>query len=246
MQEIKCKPEQFPFDAFHGRRLRGRAARPQPVERRRLRQPPADGRRRDRLPDAARLRQGRRDDGRPEGGPRDRRHRRTASASGASTCRTAANSTTRTTPTSSTGSRARAPRPRAWMAAKPEQPLALMGDWNVAPLDTDVWDIAVFEGTPTSAPPERDAFAALRGGRADRRRPPAPARGLHLLGLQAAALPAQRGHAHRLHPRLEAVRRPRLERRASTATSARATPRATTCRSSSTSTSTPRTTTTGR
>ena len=40
MQEIKCKPEQFPAQAVRGRRLRACSPRPQPVERRRLRQPP--------------------------------------------------------------------------------------------------------------------------------------------------------------------------------------------------------------
>lgn len=47
----------------------------------------------------------------------------------------------------------------AWLAANPEQPLALMGDWNVAPLDTDVWDLAAFEGSTHVSAPERAAFA---------------------------------------------------------------------------------------
>jgi len=45
-----------------------------------------------------------------------------------------------------------------WLAARPDQPLALMGDWNVAPLDTDVWDVSVFEGHTHVSQPERDAF----------------------------------------------------------------------------------------
>ncbi|WP_440709335.1 exodeoxyribonuclease III [Herbiconiux sp. YIM B11900] len=48
-----------------------------------------------------------------------------------------------------------------WLAAHPEQPLALMGDWNVAPLDTDVWDRALFEGSTHVSEPERDAFRAF-------------------------------------------------------------------------------------
>lgn len=36
--------------------------------------------------------------------------------------------------------------------------LALVGDWNVAPLDEDVWDISVFEGDTHVSQPERDAF----------------------------------------------------------------------------------------
>ena len=48
-----------------------------------------------------------------------------------------------------------------WLAEHPEQPLALMGDFNIAPLDTDVWDIALFEGHTHVSQPERDAFAAF-------------------------------------------------------------------------------------
>jgi exodeoxyribonuclease III len=50
---------------------------------------------------------------------------------------------------------------RDWLAANPEQPLALMGDFNIAPLDIDVWDIAAFEGRTHISQPERDAFAAF-------------------------------------------------------------------------------------
>ena len=46
-----------------------------------------------------------------------------------------------------------------WSAAG--APLALMGDWNVAPLDEDVWDIAVFDDATHVSPPERQAFAAF-------------------------------------------------------------------------------------
>ena len=48
---------------------------------------------------------------------------------------------------------------RSWMAEHPSTPLALMGDWNIAPLDADVWDLAVFEGATHVSPPERAAFA---------------------------------------------------------------------------------------
>lgn len=40
-------------------------------------------------------------------------------------------------------------------------PIAMVGDWNVAPLDTDVWDLAFFDGKTHITPPERDAFAAF-------------------------------------------------------------------------------------
>jgi exodeoxyribonuclease-3 len=46
-----------------------------------------------------------------------------------------------------------------WLAERPEQPLALMGDWNIAPLDTDVWPTWPFGSTTHTSPPERAAFA---------------------------------------------------------------------------------------
>ncbi len=50
---------------------------------------------------------------------------------------------------------------KGWLAANPEQPLALMGDFNIAPLDIDVWDISLFAGKTHVSQPERDAFAAF-------------------------------------------------------------------------------------
>ena len=50
---------------------------------------------------------------------------------------------------------------KAWLAANPDQPLALMGDFNIAPLDIDVWDVSLFQGHTHVSQPERDAFAAL-------------------------------------------------------------------------------------
>ncbi len=50
---------------------------------------------------------------------------------------------------------------RDWMAAHAGDPIALMGDFNIAPLDIDVWDIAAFEGKTHVSAPERDAFAAF-------------------------------------------------------------------------------------
>ncbi|WP_019147521.1 exodeoxyribonuclease III [Timonella senegalensis] len=49
----------------------------------------------------------------------------------------------------------------AWVAADPSAKIALVGDWNVAPLDTDVWDREFFEGKTHVTPPERAAFAAF-------------------------------------------------------------------------------------
>jgi exodeoxyribonuclease III len=50
---------------------------------------------------------------------------------------------------------------RGWIAAHPDRPLALMGDFNIAPLDIDVWDPAFFVGRTHVSAPERAAFAAL-------------------------------------------------------------------------------------
>ncbi|GGF30218.1 exodeoxyribonuclease III [Subtercola lobariae] len=64
---------------------------------------------------------------------------------------------------------------RGWLAEHPDQPLALMGDWNVAPLDTDVWDLSVFEGATHVSPPERAAFSKFEAiGLSDVVRPLVP------------------------------------------------------------------------
>ena len=41
-------------------------------------------------------------------------------------------------------------------------PFAVLGDFNVAPTDADVWDIAVFAESTHVTPPEREALARLR------------------------------------------------------------------------------------
>jgi exodeoxyribonuclease III len=46
--------------------------------------------------------------------------------------------------------------------AAAERPFAVMGDYNVAPTDADVWDPAVFVDSTHVTPAERDALAALR------------------------------------------------------------------------------------
>ncbi|WP_101257010.1 exodeoxyribonuclease III [Streptomyces barkulensis] len=42
------------------------------------------------------------------------------------------------------------------------RPFAILGDYNVAPTDEDVYDLAVFEGATHVTPAEREALAALR------------------------------------------------------------------------------------
>ena len=44
---------------------------------------------------------------------------------------------------------------------EPDLELALMGDFNIAPLDTDVWDINFFAGSTHVTPEERQAFEAF-------------------------------------------------------------------------------------
>jgi exodeoxyribonuclease-3 len=43
-----------------------------------------------------------------------------------------------------------------------DRPFAVLGDYNVAPTDEDVWDPAVFEGSTHVTAPERAALADLR------------------------------------------------------------------------------------
>jgi exodeoxyribonuclease-3 len=48
-----------------------------------------------------------------------------------------------------------------WLQKDPQAPIALVGDWNIAPTDEDVWDIAVFDGATHVSEPERAAFNAI-------------------------------------------------------------------------------------
>ncbi|MGW4031317.1 exodeoxyribonuclease III [Streptomyces sp. NPDC004838] len=59
----------------------------------------------------------------------------------------------------------------AWLAALKaavtedaagDRPFAVLGDFNIAPADDDVWDRSVFEGSTHVTEPERAALAALR------------------------------------------------------------------------------------
>lgn len=49
----------------------------------------------------------------------------------------------------------------SWLHKDPQAPIALVGDWNIAPTDEDVWDIAVFDGATHVSEPERNAFNAI-------------------------------------------------------------------------------------
>ncbi|WP_304113958.1 exodeoxyribonuclease III [Mycolicibacterium bacteremicum] len=59
-------------------------------------------------------------------------------------------------------------------------PVALVGDWNIAPTDEDVWDPAVFEGSTHVSAPERAAFQAIiDAGYSDVVRPYTPGPGVY-------------------------------------------------------------------
>jgi len=49
----------------------------------------------------------------------------------------------------------------SWIESNPEALIALGGDWNVAPRDQDVWDMDAFEGNTHVSAPEREAFRAF-------------------------------------------------------------------------------------
>jgi exodeoxyribonuclease-3 len=67
-----------------------------------------------------------------------------------------------------------------WLATDPAAQIALVGDWNIAPDDGDVWDMAVFADSTHVSPAERAAFqAVLDAGFTDVVRPHAPGPGVY-------------------------------------------------------------------
>ena len=63
---------------------------------------------------------------------------------------------------------------------EPAAQTVLMGDWNVAPQDDDVWDMEFFAGKTHVSAPERAAFAGVvEAGYADVVRPYAPGPGVY-------------------------------------------------------------------
>lgn len=50
---------------------------------------------------------------------------------------------------------------KGWLDADPQAQIALVGDWNIAPLDTDVWDMSVFADATHVSEPERAALRAI-------------------------------------------------------------------------------------
>ena len=67
-----------------------------------------------------------------------------------------------------------------WLAEDAAAQVALVGDWNIAPENDDVWDMAVFSHSTHVSPPERAAFrAVVEAGYADVVRPHAPGPGVY-------------------------------------------------------------------
>jgi exodeoxyribonuclease-3 len=80
-----------------------------------------------------------------------------------------------------------------WLADNPQGEIALTGDWNVAPLDEDVWDMTKFEGHTHVSKLEREAFQAiLDAGYADVVRPHTPGEFTYW-DYQQLAFPKKRG-----------------------------------------------------
>lgn len=69
---------------------------------------------------------------------------------------------------------------QGWLAENPDAQVALTGDWNIAPEDDDVWDMAAFDGKTHVTAEERAAFAAfVDTGFTDVVRPLAPGPGVY-------------------------------------------------------------------
>ncbi|WP_280455401.1 exodeoxyribonuclease III, partial [Nocardia brasiliensis] len=67
-----------------------------------------------------------------------------------------------------------------WLAQDPQAKIALVGDWNIAPTDDDVWSPEFFAHKTHTSQPERDAFQSfLDTGFADVMRPFAPGPGVY-------------------------------------------------------------------
>ena len=50
---------------------------------------------------------------------------------------------------------------RTWLEADPAAQIALLGDWNIAPTDADVWSVEYYADKTHTSPGERAAFQAV-------------------------------------------------------------------------------------
>ena len=171
--------------------LRPRLQRHQPVERRRDPQPGRASRTSRSASTTC-----------PAGATRSRQRRgrsaRPAAGCGCGRCTspTAARSTTRTTSTSSTGWPGSREAAHGWLG----DDVCLVGDWNIAPRDEDVFDMAAYANGHARDATRAGGVPGVPRRRLGRRRAPAHAGTgrLHLLGLLPAAVRAEPRHAHRL------------------------------------------------
>jgi exodeoxyribonuclease-3 len=67
-----------------------------------------------------------------------------------------------------------------WLKDDPTAPIALVGDWNIAPTDDDVWSTDFYQGSTHVSGPERAAFTAIvDAGFTDAVRPFTPGPGVY-------------------------------------------------------------------
>lgn len=90
-----------------------------------------------------------------------------------------------------------------WLTDDPSAQIAMVGDWNIAPTDEDVWSVGPTRAAPTSlsrsdrpSTPSSTLSSVTWYGLSPR------TRRIHLLGLHAAAVPEEPRYAHRLHSRI--------------------------------------------
>ena len=98
---------------------------------------------------------------------------------------------------------------RATAAQELTERFVVLGDFNIAPTDADVWDASAVHGATHVSEPERTALAELRAlglsdvvPRAIEVRHP-----VHVLGLPRRDVPQEHGHAHRSRLRQLGTRR---------------------------------------
>lgn len=66
-----------------------------------------------------------------------------------------------------------------WLESDPASQIALVGDWNIAPRDEDVWSMDFFADSTHVTEPERAAFAGIESAFADVVRPFTPGPGVY-------------------------------------------------------------------
>jgi exodeoxyribonuclease III len=69
---------------------------------------------------------------------------------------------------------------RSWLTEDPKAKIALVGDWNIAPTDDDVWSVEFYKNSTHVTEPERRAFREIVDAQfADLVRPFAPGPGVY-------------------------------------------------------------------